>query len=395
MEDAIAYEENSSDVESDDPVKKRPDVEVKHLDFKSLSAKFVRLLAKCGRRNIPLIIFIDNLDLISSDHNAKLFKWLPIQLPRHVKIVLTVTGKEATKPEDNSKKFGSLSRTESLQKIKTMKSLNNLFSLSDQLNYQLLDTLEKRFNINGNASKNVFYIPPLHMRDNADKSPGFLQKHLRLSELISCLLKRDQRCIDNSQLNVISEVCEPYPQPLAAWICVAVSREWGSQKSIQECFDDLPLQADCIDPFVHCFFRHLENRHGRPLVAAVASYITISLHGLSCSELLSLLSYDKNISKWLSDLTKHLLPESKTVLKNNGRKKSAETSKPDTSKDTKKNFKSQNSKTIHSFSKKILPEILWHSLQHQLSDFLVETLSDEKLVLRWKHVVFGRICMKR
>ena len=210
------------------------------------------------------------------------------------------------------------------------------------------------------------------------------------------MLQCEQIHLSEIQVSNLVKSCCFYPHPLAVAIGVAISREWTSQTTSQQCFESLPQRADSIEAFANCFLRHLESCHGRPFVAAVCSYITSSLNGLTSSELLTLLSYDKSVSKWLRDLSIESQLVNKNCQKSTGKKEETGSKNSNLPKRTGTNSSTnKQAKKIESYTKIAVPILLWQRLINDLSIFLIETLSDRRLTLRWRHVIFGSVCTKR
>ena len=361
---------------------------LRDLDFKQLSFKFNQLLLKCASKRTPLFIFIDNLDAIPCEHDAKQFKWIPAELPPHVKLVVTMTAEDTNGIKSTVRKPGPFSRSESLQQIKTTKSQNNRFCFAKMQSSECLCSIKKRCLLDESSlstSGNIRFIPKFKLYNSGDLP----LKSTSIEKIVLKMLKRENCDLSSTQITAVVDSCSLCPNPLAAAISVAISHDWTSCKKSEECRDDLPLQADSIEAFVNCYFRHLESRHGRPLVGAVSSYITLSLNGLTTNELLTLLSFDKNISKWLADLT---ITEAKSKNKNNQKAKKGTTAKAHKIKNA---LRQTRTKEFEAFTHKNLPEMLWQNLRSDLDFFMMETLSDGKLTLRWKNVIFGSVSLKR
>lgn len=364
------------------------------LDLKSLTAKFYKLLSECGDRQSPLFLFLDNVDLLYLEQNAREFKWLPKKLPRHVKVVMSLTAVniETTKPK--SPQTCQLSRSESLQKIQTNQSQN-----SREIDAtECLIALKHRFDIATDTlpkASSCLKISDLHFSGSEKVlSTSNLSNSLSLLKIVTDLSKQSGKVLTQSQLEAIISSCQSYPHALAASICVVISQDWTSLTTFKECCESLPQKAETIDPFIHCFFRHLEGRYGRPLVGATASYISSSFRGLTNNELKSLLAYDKHVSKWLSSMADaEFKIKAQGSTDRNSNKNSTKLPESTNSSKSKANEKRKtDSETI--FQKRV-SDFSFYQLMDKFNLFLMETLSDQKLTLRWKHVAFQKVASKR
>ena len=363
---------------------------LKNMDFKHLMTRFQHLLKKCGRRKMPLILFIDNLDLVSADNDGKQFKWLPTKLPRFVKLVVTMTAEDSIGVEKKVQKTRPLSRTESLQQIKAIKLPSNRFKISKVQSSECLAALKEHFRLD---DASVLSISGLESSSKSNLSALKTHSLPLLHAILNQMLQCGKVHLSEPQVGTIFNSCSFYPHPLAIAICVAISREWTSQTTPQQCFDNLPQRANSVDAFVNCFFRHLESHHGRPFVAAVCSYITLSLNGLTSNELLTLLSYDKNVSKWLIDLSIEFKQGNAAHQNFHMKKAKGDESSKFSQKTSLKSEK--RGKFMEKYTRKPVPDLLWERLKKDLNYFLMETLSDCKLTLRWRHVVFRSVSIKR
>ena len=364
-----------------------------YLDMKSLIARFYQLLSQCSSRLTPLFLFLDNIDAFSSDRTARDFKWIPLKLSHHVKVIMSVTSVNGNEEEEkaSSPKTRLFSRSESLQKIKFSHEQKEKVTTN-----HCLVSLKERFDIdvkNQSKSSNFTNVSDFHLL-GVNKVLTLNNSSLFM-KTISEMLEHEEKLVSRSHIETIASSCRTYPHPLAASICIAISREWTSLLTLKDYAADLPLKAESIDPFVHCYFRYLEARHGRPLVSAIASYISFSLHGLSTTELLSLLSYDKNVNKWLSDMSKaDLNSDSQHKDQVSRTNKSPKQTDSGPSQNYQK-IGNQEKPRSQNFSQKRVPDLLFYSLISELDLFLIETLSDQKLTFRWKHAAFKNICAKR
>jgi hypothetical protein len=59
-------------------------------------------LSETARRSFPVTLILDSLDQLSPGHGARQLDWLPVNLPRHVKIVVS------TLPEEEYEAFPKL-----------------------------------------------------------------------------------------------------------------------------------------------------------------------------------------------------------------------------------------------------------------------------------------------
>ena len=62
-------------------------------DFKTLCKQFLDAL-KLASKSPPLILFLDSLDQLTDEDNARNLEWLPFELPSNVKIVVSTLPEE-------------------------------------------------------------------------------------------------------------------------------------------------------------------------------------------------------------------------------------------------------------------------------------------------------------
>ncbi|XP_076821658.1 uncharacterized protein LOC143468371 isoform X1 [Clavelina lepadiformis] len=402
--------ESGTDKSDESEIMKPKQKESEHaadLNFRDLSLKFSNLLNKCGSKLCPLVLFLDNLDGLRDEHDAKKFKWLPAKLPKHVKVVVSVT-KEGITENIGSKSSSSLKRSTSSM------GQTNLHNTADSTgkhsinSYQILKELYD-FNDEFTCKRitNLVLLSPLKFRSSGTELeiPNE-EANTFLEDIVTKLLEIESRSLTPQQIQVILEKCKLCPRALAAEICLLISRIWRSSTTLEECADQLPQNADDIESFVHCFFRWLEDKHGRPMVAAASCLLALSAHGLTSSEIRCLLSYDQNISKWIVDLlarnpthqnTKiRSLAQANNKIVNEINSKSVGSKSSATRTNSKRVSNEKPLVPVVEFVKRQrIPDILWQRFFKDFSIFLHETLSDNLLTLRWKHEIYQRICEKR
>ncbi|XP_033638665.1 NACHT domain- and WD repeat-containing protein 1-like isoform X1 [Asterias rubens] len=179
----------------------------------------------------PLVIFLDALDQLSDENNARNLMWLPKNLPEHVHLVVTTV----TIEEEQHECF------KVLKKVLPEASL--------------------------------LPIPNLSPTDT--------------SFILSHRLALKNRRLTSEQRSAVMKACEENASPLFVTLAADEAARWNSQLTGRALF--LP---GTLKKLVNHIIIRLESTYGEPLVRRTLGYITASQNGLSWSELEDLLSLD-------------------------------------------------------------------------------------------------------
>ncbi|XP_022094961.1 uncharacterized protein LOC110981600 isoform X2 [Acanthaster planci] len=179
----------------------------------------------------PLVLFIDALDQLSDENNARNLSWLPKFLPEHVHLVVTTL----THEEEQHECFKVVKRALPGDSLISMPSLN---------------------------PSDVAFI-------------------------ISHNLAARNRRVTTEQHGVVMKACEDNAIPLYVSLATEEAARWSSHMTGRALFMPVNLKK-----FVNHILIHMESSFGEPLVRRTLGYITAAPSGLSWSELEDLLSLD-------------------------------------------------------------------------------------------------------
>ncbi|XP_077984718.1 NACHT domain- and WD repeat-containing protein 1-like [Glandiceps talaboti] len=201
-------------------------------DLKLLIRSLHDSMSKASKER-PLVILLDSLDQLDSDDGAQQLSWLPIELPKHVKIIVS------TLPEDEYQYYPRL------------KSL-------------IADTV------------NFVEVPKLGIKDTQD----ILQKWFA----------NQNRMLTENQMEIVVSACQECPLPLFLKISFDEACRWHSYSKPEE----YQLKTTVRDAIVDLFER-VETNHGELLVSHALGYLTAAKNGLTENELEDLLSLDDDV----------------------------------------------------------------------------------------------------
>lgn len=179
-----------------------------------------------------LILIIDGLDQIPDAHKPLDITWLPEKLPSNVKLLLSTTP----------------TKSGLLPAIKTYYPESSLF----------------------------FYLKPVTSKS--------------CSQMLTTLLLACNRKITSGQQMYVNQAFKKCCLPLYVELLYRQVCAWGS---------DLEITPDTLIPGIHTnigqFLDHLEDKHGKVIVARSLEYITLSRFGLTEAELTDILSCDDEV----------------------------------------------------------------------------------------------------
>jgi anti-anti-sigma factor len=213
--------------------------------------EIVRALHECLRSSSseqPLCLFLDGVDQLSDEENARQLAWLPASLPRHVKLVVSVlrtsdavTGSVDTIPAGPSEPFEILRRRSSDGRL------------------LLLDDFP---------------------RDDAQA-------------LLNHLLELEGRRLTSVQTALALKAIEACPRPLFVKLLAEEAKEWRADEPTPQ----LPAgetHESVLTAIIGRLFDRLAEptNHGKLLVERAISYLVASKNGLTEDELIGLLSTD-------------------------------------------------------------------------------------------------------
>ncbi|CAH1788164.1 unnamed protein product [Owenia fusiformis] len=201
-------------------------------DMKPLQKEFVRVL-KHANVHCPLVLFLDSLDQFDQDGGGRQVGWLPLNLPDHVKIVVS------TLPEAQYLCFPAL-------KLKIQ------------------------------DPKYFLEVPVLPQRD--------------VNTILQQWLSGANRTLTKTQMKLVIGAFESLPLPLHLKLCFDEATRWKSYSKP----DETILKAT-VQEMISMLFARVERVHGKLLVSRTLGYMTLGRSGLTEAELEDILSCDEDV----------------------------------------------------------------------------------------------------
>ncbi|XP_044216744.1 LOW QUALITY PROTEIN: NACHT domain- and WD repeat-containing protein 1 [Thunnus albacares] len=192
---------------------------------------FQNVLEDVSQQGNSLLIILDTLDQLSDQNHAHKLRWLPVNIPPNVHLVVSM--------DTNSEAFANM-------RLK-------------------LDTL-----------KNFFEVERLSL----DEGKQIMESYLRAS----------QRTLTPEQSTAVLQSFEPTGCPLHLNLILSAAKRWTSFTLLTE----LRLGANTQDMMSQLFLM-LEEKHGRELVGRALGYITLARKGLLEAELRDVMSLDDDV----------------------------------------------------------------------------------------------------
>ena len=217
-------------------------------DLGALTIHFMKLMA-CATADKPLCIFLDSLDQLSSVDKAYNMKWLPVDLPPNVKLVVS------SQDQEN----GSII----LNNIRTM--------LSDDHCYLHLTSLGKELSVT--ILRN--WLCGIHRTLTEDQ-----WQHVTVA-LTMCNL------------------------PLYVKLIYEEAKRWKSYNANEMLAVPISDQSSVMRDCISSLFQRLEVKHGTCIVTRALAYLTAGRNGLSDAEIEDLLSLDDEV---LNDVYQYHIP---------------------------------------------------------------------------------------
>jgi hypothetical protein len=200
-------------------------------ELSPLSQYFKNLLG-CATKEMPLVLYLDSLDQLSGAEGAHQLAWLPVNLPEHVKVVVS--------------------------------TLPNYYDLLDTLRGMMIE------------NANFVQVTPL--------GPDLG------STILKSWLKNANRQITEYQWETVDEAISKCNLPLFVRLVFDEICRWRSY-----CKPSTTQLAFTIHDIIMKLFDRIEIQHGRTLVSHALGYITASKSGISEAELEDLLSLDEKV----------------------------------------------------------------------------------------------------
>ncbi|XP_022102529.1 NACHT domain- and WD repeat-containing protein 1-like [Acanthaster planci] len=200
-------------------------------EYNKLVAAFSKIM-KFATAEKPLVIFLDSLDQLSSEHGAHRLVWLPKALPAYTALVVSTLPKE----------HGILEKAK--ERLPDTSTYVQLFPFSKE---------ESRY-------------------------------------ILRSWLATAKKSVTNSQFELIDEAVAVCSLPLFLKLVFDQATQWHSYHPLDRC-----ILKPGIQDMINLIFGKLEEYHGQMLVSRALAYITLSPTGLTETELEDLLSLDDDV----------------------------------------------------------------------------------------------------
>ncbi|XP_041653970.1 NACHT and WD repeat domain-containing protein 2-like [Cheilinus undulatus] len=214
-----------------------------------LQQHFASILSLLPSTKQPLILILAGLDRLEKNFGLEIIKSLPLLLPPGVKLILSV----------------SSNRAQVLQAFSAQRCPS-------------LSTLE------GGERESVYVCVQLGQVDRK-----------QCSRMLASLLRSSGRRVTSGQQVLVNQALTTCYLPLYARLLHKHTSLWLSDSDVTE--SSLP---DGVHSSISALLDHLEQKHGRPIVARAISYLTLSSTGLTEAELADLLFTDDMVQSKFS-----------------------------------------------------------------------------------------------
>jgi WD40 repeat protein/Cdc6-like AAA superfamily ATPase len=218
-------------------------------DYLELVREFPERLSLATKEK-PLILFLDALDQLSSEHNARSLTWLPPELPKNVRLVVSTIPGE----------------TEDVLRTKVPQD---------------------------------FHLEILPM----PKGEG--------EDLLDLWLEDAKRTLQEEQRQEILTKFVNSPQPLYLKLAFEEARRWKSYEGIPKRTDGQKGLSDNIEGVLRDLLTRLssEAMHGECLVSRSLGYLASGKNGLAEDELIDVLAKDLDVYTWFLRSLYHTPPD--------------------------------------------------------------------------------------
>eukprot|EP01099_Mayorella_cantabrigiensis_P001340 TRINITY_DN1584_c0_g1_i1.p1 TRINITY_DN1584_c0_g1~~TRINITY_DN1584_c0_g1_i1.p1 ORF type:complete len:1631 (+),score=403.07 TRINITY_DN1584_c0_g1_i1:456-4895(+) len=246
--------------------------------YKGLVDHFKNVLSCCSDVNRPLYIFLDSLDQLSNEDNARdSLDWLPLSLPENVKLVVSTI-------PDYEMKLSSTS-------IVTIRCLS---VLSRKLGIHLLNQ--------SNDEKKQDVDPEEEIKRKNLFTEVRLVPQKEVSKMLENYLKTKNRKLQKKQSEKVNKLIEQ--NSLVLYLKLVADIVVNIPSYIDERAELMNI-APTIEGVIASYFSRLSKYHGQLLVSGIFSYISASKEGLSESELEDVLALDDIV---LDDIYQYWVP---------------------------------------------------------------------------------------
>ena len=204
---------------------------------------FSKFFKKIGHefKNLKFVLILDSLDQLSDDHNSRSLEWIPMNLPKNFKIILSTIKAELGENESDGR-FGPYSA------LRDMISETNFIPISDLSNEEIEQVYCKKF---GDA----------------------------------------RRILQESQKNYLLEKLKNCRSPLYLKIVIDQALKWDSEF---DSFDESAV-GNTVDDTIEKIFEEVEKTFRQEFVGRILKFISINKYGLDINNLIEVLASDQKL----------------------------------------------------------------------------------------------------
>ena len=213
---------------------------------------FLKELLKRATEQMPFLIFLDSVDALVGSQDGNKMSWLPTKLPKHSKIVVSVTR------EENNAKLNA--------------------------DYDLLTKL---------ITKEDQFL------EVTELGPELAWKVMKL------WMETGGRDLNNYQWRVVANAVQKCSLPIYVKLVFAEICRWKSYSKPQDTY----LKHSVMES-IFLLYEKVETKHGWLLVSHALSYVTAAKSGVSESEIEDLISLDDKV---LDDIYQYHLPPTRRI----------------------------------------------------------------------------------
>ncbi|KAF7662148.1 hypothetical protein LDENG_00243790 [Lucifuga dentata] len=237
------------------------------LSLSELKEHLLSLLSLLPSPKQPLVLILDGLDQIESNHSHQIIECLPTPLPPTVKLILSISSKQT-----------HILQTIQLHYLQCSPPPCQSVCAQTRVRMQVESGLEE-----------------MKERVCVDKK-GYVCVHLscvadrkQCVKMLASLLSSSGRRVTSGQQALVNRALTSCSLPLYIRLLHIHTSTWHSDSEVTE--SSLP---DGVHSSISALLDHLEQKHGSCLVGRALSYLTLSRTGLTKAELADLLCSDNN-----------------------------------------------------------------------------------------------------
>ena len=313
-------------------------------DYKELIKDYPKYMA-AATAEMPLVLFLDALDQLSNNDNARNLSWLPSELPEHVRLIVSAIPNEFSTPEESQ------------------------------------SILEKKI-----PKSNCIELKPMSLNEG--------------SQLLDHWLKDVKRELQDFQSKEVLNKFAECGLPLYLKLAFEEARRWRSHTK--------ETLGSNVPELIQNLFNRLSSSydHDQLMVSRSLGYLVAAKNGLTEDEIIEVLSRDVDIYESFFNKSYHVPPDFlecvKKHLHENNPDNNAEKNK-DENEDmiVEKRIRNlqkdsqQLREFLHSKSSSLsLPVIIWSRLYFDLKPYLIERSADGTSLYAFFHRQFREMAAR-